>query len=381
MALLKIYTNNDTDAISISNIFIDEYMKDANDAQLKIYLYLMRIINANLLTSVSDIADEFNHTEKDVLRALRYWEKKQLLSLEYDEGRNLTGIRLLEFRQSGSRFQEKPMAHVVPLSSKYNSMKDLRPDIPASVTSVSALPVSAPEVIPIPAAVPQPAVCTESYSRPAYSPDQLRDFRSNRETSQLLFIVEEYMGKPLSQSEMQTILFITDRLGFSVDLVDHLIQYCLERGKKDFRYIEKVALSWAQNGITTPAQAQEHSYKYEKAVYDIMKALGKNSVPTSREAEYARCWTRNYGMDMEVILEACARTVLATDTHRFEYADSILSSWFKSGVHHKADIDRVDAAFKRSKAIAVKPTAPNKFNQFQQNSYDFDVLEQELLSN
>ena len=63
-------------------------MEDANDAQLKIYLYLMRMLNADLATGVSDIADRFNYTEKDVMRALRYWEKKGILKLEYDSGKS-----------------------------------------------------------------------------------------------------------------------------------------------------------------------------------------------------------------------------------------------------------------------------------------------------
>ena len=58
---------------------IDEVLEllmdlDANDAQLKIYLYLLRVTGAGLTTSISDMADQFNHTEKDVVRALKYWE-------------------------------------------------------------------------------------------------------------------------------------------------------------------------------------------------------------------------------------------------------------------------------------------------------------------
>ena len=60
----------------LSNLFIDEYMKDANDAQLKVYLYLARMLQAHAPVSISEIADRFNHTEKDVMRALRYWEGK-----------------------------------------------------------------------------------------------------------------------------------------------------------------------------------------------------------------------------------------------------------------------------------------------------------------
>ena len=48
------------DSTVVSNCFIDEYMKDANDAQLKVYLYLLRMLNANQAISVSSIADKFN---------------------------------------------------------------------------------------------------------------------------------------------------------------------------------------------------------------------------------------------------------------------------------------------------------------------------------
>ena len=76
MSHLTIYQSNYVDATVVSNLFIDEYMKDANDAQIKVYLYLLRMMNAREATSVSDIADKFNHTEKDILRALKYWEKQ-----------------------------------------------------------------------------------------------------------------------------------------------------------------------------------------------------------------------------------------------------------------------------------------------------------------
>ena len=80
MARLTIYTDESVDSTVVPNLFIDEYMKEANDAQLKVYLYLLRMMNAHQATSVSDIADKFNHTEKDIIRALKYWEKHRLLS-------------------------------------------------------------------------------------------------------------------------------------------------------------------------------------------------------------------------------------------------------------------------------------------------------------
>ena len=84
MGRVTISSNCGEDSTNVSNIFIDEYMQDANDAQIKIYLFLLRMMSANLPTSVEALADKFNHTESDVIRALKYWEKKRLISLEYD---------------------------------------------------------------------------------------------------------------------------------------------------------------------------------------------------------------------------------------------------------------------------------------------------------
>ncbi|MDE7133368.1 MAG: DnaD domain protein [Lachnospiraceae bacterium] len=357
MSHVTIYQDNYTDSTVISNRFIDEYMEDANDAQLKIYLYLIRMMSARRSTSISDIADMFNYTEKDVMRALRYWEKKRLLTLEYDDNKTVTGIHLMDFAQpasapaiapvpSVSAASTAPLASVVPISSKLNTEEE--PD-------------------------------EDAYVKPNYTLDELKAFKSDEATSRLLFVTEQYLKKTLSPAEVRTILFISDKLGFSEDLIDYLIQYCVDRDKKDLRYIEKVAISWAQQGITTPKQAARLAGKYDKIVYDIMKALGKNGTPTHTEASYITRWIKEYGFTADVIYAACERTVLATDKHRLEYADSILTSWYQAGVHHKNDIQLLDDHYRKTKPSRTAST--NKFNQFKQNNYDFDALEQELLSN
>lgn len=226
-----------------------------------------------------------------------------------------------------------------------------------------------------------PQEATPVYTKPAYSLDQLREFKEREETSQLLFIAEAYIGKPLTPSEIKTILFFTDVLHFSDDLIDYLLQYCVERGKKDFKYIEKVAVNWAEEGITTPKQAQKFSTRYDKSVYSIMNSLGRSTAPTAKELEFINRWTREYGFSTDIILEACERSSLATDRHRFEYAEGILSSWKDAGIHHKTDIQQADATYQKKKATKPAAASSNRFTQFAQNSYDFAALEKEILSN
>ena len=237
--LFTIYNDADTGSTLVSNLFIDEYMKNANDAQIKVYLYLLRMMSARRTTSISDMADQFNHTEKEVLRSLRYWERLGLLSLDEDHTGNIIGIRMRQQSALGQplpRAQQEPPAREVPAKS-------------SRVIPMSASPAAAPSADPAPAAP----------EKQAPSPERLRDFCADEHRSQLLFVIEQNVGKPLAPREIETVYYISEVLHFSDDLIDYLLQYCVDRGKKDFRYIERVAVNWAENGITTPRQAERAS--------------------------------------------------------------------------------------------------------------------------
>jgi DnaD/phage-associated family protein len=361
------------DSTNVSNIFIDEYMQDANDAQIKIYLYLLRMMSANLSTSVSALADKFNHTEKDVLRSLKYWEKKGLISLEYDGAQHLTGIHMEDIPspKNSVRHSQEPVLRALPPIN--NGLRE--------VSDAGKLTQMTPP------------------AKPNYTVATLRSFKQS-EGQGLLFIAEQYFGRTLNPTEISTIYYIHDELKFSDELLDYLMQYCVDNHKTDFRYMEKVAINWNQEGITTPKQARAENYKHDSDIITIMKALGMENNPTDKEVSYINKWRGELGFTMDIILEACDRTVLATQKNRLRYCDGILKSWHESKVVSREDIARLDANFtadlkqKRSKASTSIDkslrsgessirlgAAQNRFNQFPQNTYDFAELEKQLLDN
>ncbi len=355
MARLTLYKDADVENTSISNLFIDEYMGAANDAQIKVYLYLIRMMNAKLATSVSDIADKFNHTEKDVIRALKYWEKQNLLDLDFDENKNLVGIHIRDLDS--------------PRKSRRNAGE-------ATFMPVPAVARQAEPVVP----AAQEMLEEDPFKKPVYTADQLKKFKNDDNTAQLIFIAEAYFARPLTASEMQTLYYLVDVLHFTPDLVDYLLQYCVGHDHKSFRYIEKTALAWANEGITTAEQAENRGGKYPQIYYDIMRALGKSgSQITNTEAGYITKWIKEYQLDNNIVLEACDRTVLATDKNRFKYADGILTDWYHKDVRVLSDISKADEAFKRTRRTrSAGASAGNAFNQFEQRTYDFDALEREL---
>lgn len=234
MGTAAIHIDNAPDTTGISNVFIDEYMKDANDAQIKVYLYLVRMMSASQQTSIRDMADRFNHTETDVLRSLRYWEQRGLLCLDTDDAGNLCRIQLCT-PQPPARISGEHQ--VISITSRLPDSTRRKPSSAEQTAS---------------SADSDPAVSGSAGITAA----RLESFRSRESSRQLLLVVEQYIGKPLSVPEVKSVCYISEVLHFSDELIDCLVDYCVSKGKRDFRYIEKVAQNWSREGVTTAGQAQ-----------------------------------------------------------------------------------------------------------------------------
>ena len=320
MSHFTLTTGTSVGTTSISNIFLDEYMPGANGEYVKVYLYLLRSLgDSTRELSVIGLADVLDCTESDILRAFKYWEKQGLLKLECNASNVLLGIYLC----------------------------------------ASAVP-----------------------ERKAYSRDQLREFTSQSDCRQLLFVCEQYMKKTLTPSEIETLLYFYDQLHFSVDLVEYLVEYCVCKGSSSIHYIEKVGLAWAEAGITTVSQAKERTTTYRRNTFAIMKAFGINDRnPVQPELDYIEKWLGTYDFTLDLVLEACRRTMDRLHKPNFDYADKILQSWSEKKVHTLADVERLDQEHQKKNSTRKKPSAARAtgFTNFQQRDYDFDKLEEMLL--
>ena len=181
----------------------------------------------------------------------------------------------------------------------------------------------------------------------------------------------------------------------SADLIEYLIEYCVENGHTSMHYIQKVALSWCERHIKTVSEAKASSMAYNKNCYSILGAFGiKGRAPAPSEMEYIKRWTSEYGFSLDLILNACARTMNAIHQPSFDYTESILKKWLEQSVRNIQDIETLDAGFIREKearekerrekelqrksAAKITP-APTKFNNFENRSYDMSDLERKLL--
>ena len=373
MSSLILSTESSEGYTSVSNIFISEYVPGANGEFVKVYLYLLHLMSLRSNNiSISLLADTFNQTEADIMRALRYWDSLDVISLSFNgPGNGLSNIVLRDIKHTGQAA---------------NAMAD-----PIAAESASVNSTSSYQTETVRAAKPDikqtEVIYTAEPSKVSYSKEQLNGFLANDNFSMLLFVIEQYMGRPLSTKETNSIVYFYDGLKLSTDLIEYLFEYCVEHNKKSIIYIEKVALSWASKNIHTIAEAKEETSNHTDYVYQIMKAFGlSNREPAQHEKAMIAKWADTYCFDTDMIIEACNRTIKAIHQPSFEYADTILANWKNSNVSSLEDVKKADAAYAAGNNIKPKQTASskpanNRFNNFQQRDKKSDDWYNSLLSN
>ena len=373
MSSLILSTESSEGYTSVSNIFIREYVPGANGEFVKVYLYLLHLMSLRSNNiSISLLADTFNQTEADIMRALRYWDSLDVISLSFNgPGNGLSNIVLRDIKHTGQAA---------------NAMAD-----PIAAESASVNSTSSYQTETVRAAKPDikqtEVIYTAEPSKVSYSKEQLNGFLANDNFSMLLFVIEQYMGRPLSTKETNSIVYFYDGLKLSTDLIEYLFEYCVEHNKKSINYIEKVALSWASKNIHTIAEAKEETSNHTDYVYQIMKAFGlSNREPAQHEKAMIAKWADTYCFDTDMIIEACNRTIKAIHQPSFEYADTILANWKNSNVSSLEDVKKADAAYAAGNNIKPKQTASskpanNRFNNFQQRDKKSDDWYNSLLSN
>lgn len=397
MSLISLQNSSELEVTILSNRFIDNFMPRANGEFVKVYIYLLRAVSSSPSSfSLEHMADRLFCTERDIFRALKYWEGEKILSLTYTTDRQLSGITLLEpFADAGHMESSASSENI--FSTAGTSSSPVSAQMAAGISQPVALTGSAPKNVSLSSSNSAVSSGTSSelstsadYIR-SLTPDHINELKQNEEVSQLLYIAEQYLAKTLTPTEMQKIFFFYDELHMSADLIEYLVEYCVSRGRKSMRYIETVALAWTRDGVTTVEMARDASSRFSKDYYTILKAMGiSGRNPVENEISYIDTWRKTYGFDLELIQEACSRTVLSTGQPSFQYADKILSGWKKKNVHTLEDVRLLDAEHKkrqlekavsRKKQPAAQSQSNNRFNNFHQRDYDFTEYEKRLLNN
>ncbi len=360
---------------NVSNVFIDKYLASANGSYVKVYLYLLRCLSGNGKSfSVSSAADFFEDTEGDITRALKYWEKRGILSLDFD-GKEIQRIKFLDLNDT-SDAKKSRISQANPIISIHNPVR------PGTDDSASKKHASEPQR-------ENTQDVTESGSKipaaPAYhefTADELTECMESKNMSVILNAVQAYYGHTLSPDDFNLVVYISRDLCFSEELLLFLYETCIGLNKKKTSYIQKVAINWHQNNIKTVDEARIYLQKYNHIVSAVTKAFGLNRTLGDRELKYVEGW-QNGAFLPEVIKEACDRSLKYTNRPSFEYADKILTSWKAENITTLSDIAEYDknkpsaasASKSYKKSASLSRSAENYNQRYNQRDYTGDEMQ------
>ena len=423
MTAINISSDIATSFTTVSDIFIDQYMPKANGEFVKVYLYLLRATGSGAgIATISEIADHFSNTEADIIRALNYWASEGILQLQSGADGQIMGINLCSLSVSGMQAAQSNIQSAVADNAAQNNLQNgvvnnatqnnfqnsvvnnaTQNILKNGVVNNAAQNISTADIRMQDSVVEKLKSQTTdkaASSQKEYTLDEIKEFRKNPDISELFFIIETYLKHTLSSTDTNMVLYWLDELHFSTDLVEYLVEYCITKGHSSLRYMNKVALGWADAGIKTVDQAKDDAAAHSQIYYSVMKALGitgRNLVDS--EVSLINKWVGEYGFDIELVKAACSKTISAIQKPSFEYTDSILANWRKKDVHTLKDVEVLDANFaKANKASATgssqgtnaangssKPksnnsSSKNKFNNFNQRNNDYDKLEKLFLN-
>jgi len=385
-----------TNIVSLPSEFIDEYMLKANGDYIKVYLFMLR--NAGRLINPEIIADALELTIKDVERAIAYWCKSGIL-IKKEE--NIAKIG------SDDDFQEILLTKNLPTIEEYEEAKRIlmaanevykrseavektdvenaesienKDNTDVENTNVESEVNTDTPVVETPDVIPEVEVKKEE---PPKLPDRslvdLTKLKSDEDFQELVFCVQTYTEKIFSPIDTEKLAYLYDVIGMSKDLLEYIAEVSVQKGKKSISYIEKVALSFHEKGITTVEEAKEDNVKFYSENRAVLKAFGiYDRVLAPVESRYVKKWFDEYCFSPEIVVEAINRTVLNTSSQSFSYADGILTSWHKENVRTLADVKAQDEKHGEKVKNAPKPSNggnggnTSKFNNFEQRNDNID---------
>lgn len=364
MSDIMINTERKYSATVIPNVFIDRFLPSANGSYVKVYLYLLRCLTGNEMQfSISSAADFFDETESDITRALKYWEKNEVIRLTRN-GSEITGITLLDLTVEQLKTTTKPAkANVI-------SINNIRTEAQKPETKVSEPPVENVPEAPAPMSVP------------TLTREEINKALVSEPVSWLMNAVEMYLERPLTEADQNLVIFLYRDLHFSSDLLLHLYEVCIGRNKRNISYIQSVAIDWYEHGISTVDEADGYSVVYSNYFSAVNKAFNLGRLPGDKEQKYIRSW-ENMGFSPEMVKEACDRTLLKCSKPSFAYANKILVAWNEEGIKGLSALAEKDKSFSEAKNAkkskpgrSVSKSAENYLNRYSQREYSAEDMKE-----
>ena len=154
-------------------------------------------------------------------------------------------------------------------------------------------------------------------------------------------------------------LGFVDYLGLEWDYILTLLAFCVreqdKRGvKRSLRYVENMAFSFYDEGVTDLPTLQEKIRRIEQTAevegrLRRMFGMGERALTPAEKKKFST-WLYDYQYGLDIITRAFEVTVDTKGSPNLKYMDAVLANWNRDGLRTLADIEASEARFRASKS-------------------------------
>lgn len=240
----------------VENIFINEHMASAPGDFVKVYLLALMYANLSLDITNEEIARHLSLELEDVLKAWTYWEK-------------LGAVKKIK-KNPEDKF-EYDIEFIVLKEQLYGKS-----------------------------------------SRKVYISEQNAQAQmADKEIKDMFAAIENITGRVISGTELMEVLSWINDFGAAPEVIVYGYSYCVQKKKKDIKYIAAVIKAWASEGLRDVISVEKYLSENEKKQYlykRVFQALGFMRNATEEERRIMDTWFETMEFTLDKVLEACSKT-------------------------------------------------------------------------
>ena len=170
-------------------------------------------------------------------------------------------------------------------------------------------------------------------------------------TAQFIEEAQKVAGKTFNTYDTGILVGLVHQFGFEEEAVLAILAYVRLLGKKGVRYVEKVALSFYDEGLTSYGEVQERINRIERSGEILGKikhlfGFGTREL-SATEKKLFLSWVEKFGYDLDVIRFAYEITVDTIQQPAPKYTNGILEKWYVEKLRTLEEIKAFEEA-KRS---------------------------------
>ena len=313
-------------------------IKDAGEMFVKVLLFLLCCEDPEKieLEFVKNNVKPNNAEDGEILEALDFWKNMGVLDYEITSVPNIKGINLenvinimlnvrrdinilngeeeaeaTEYQNGLGIYEEKHIAkNIEKTEDKTEKTEDKTEDKTESENIIKI-----PEIRSEPVSLDQ--VC--------------ESLETNEDFKKLIHEIQTKMRVIFNTADYVIMYNLHETNGMEVDLILKLAEICAEDGKNNIRYLEKVALGMASEGILKLRQYEgkieemQKIKEFEEKIKKLFEAETKKL--TSKEKNYIKKWAKEYDFPDDMFAEGYRQCVKYTEKLSFEYINTIYSNW------------------------------------------------------